>query len=197
MPTSLQYLHSKLLFAIYCIDCLYHYFLKPSLWDIIIGWRTFLFGEILKMDTYRIAFIGHREIEGKQYLEVPLDKLIKENLREQDFVELLVGSVGDFNLLASISAKMVQRAVGKQNNRLVLIMPYHTQNDDFYERFYDEVRYIELKNDHQTIASKRNKWMIDHADMLVAYVEPDRNGEAMTALKYAERKGVKIINLAI
>ena len=39
--------------------------------------------------------------------------------------------------------------------------------------------------------------MIDHADLLVAYVESDRNGEAMTALKYAERKGVKIINLAI
>ncbi len=149
------------------------------------------------MDTYRIAFIGHREIEEKQYLEVPMDKLIKENLREQDFVELLVGSVGDFNLLASVSVKMVQRDVGNQNSRLVLIMPYHTQDDDFYERFYDEVRYIELKNDHQTIASKRNKWMIDHADLLVAYVESDRNGEAMTALKYAERKGVKIINLAI
>ena len=33
----------KLLFAIYCIDCLYHYFLKPSLWDIIIRCRTFCF----------------------------------------------------------------------------------------------------------------------------------------------------------
>ncbi len=148
------------------------------------------------METYRIAFVGHREIKENHRLEALLDEIIREALCEKAFVELLVGSVGDFNLLASVSAKMVQRAVGNQNSRLVLITPYHTQDDDFYERFYDEVRYIELEEDHQTVASKRNKWMIDHADLLVAYVEPDRNGEAMTAFKYAEEKGVRSINLA-
>ena len=147
------------------------------------------------METYRIAFIGHREISEKHRLEDPLDGIIKEMLHEKEFVELLVGSVGDFHLLASVSAKMVQRSVGKQNNRLVLITPYHTRDDDFYERFYDEVRYIELEDGHQTIAFKQNKWMIDHADLLVAYVESDRNGEAMTAFKYAEEKGVRSINL--
>ena len=39
--------------------------------------------------------------------------------------------------------------------------------------------------------------MIDNADLLVAYVEPDRKGGALTTLKYAEKKGVEIINLAI
>ena len=38
--------------------------------------------------------------------------------------------------------------------------------------------------------------MIDNADLLVAYVEEDRSGGAMTTLKYAKSKGVKIINLA-
>ncbi len=151
----------------------------------------------MKMETYRIAFIGHREINEKHRLEAPLDKIIKEALCEKEFVELLVGWVGDFDILASVSAKMVQRAKGKQNSRLVLIMPYHTQNDDFYERFYDEVRYpIDWRPTPKTVFTKRNRWMIDHADLLVAYVEPDRNDETMTTLKYAEKKGIKMINLA-
>ena len=33
----------KLLFAIYCIDCLYHLFLKPSLWGLVIAVGGFLF----------------------------------------------------------------------------------------------------------------------------------------------------------
>lgn len=149
------------------------------------------------MDVYRVVFIGHRKIDEQHRLEAPLDKIIKEKLNERAFVELLVGCNGDFDILASVSAKMVQRAEGKQNSRLVLVKSYHTKDDDFYERFYDEVRYIELKNDHQSIDSKRNQWMIDHADLVVSYVEPDHHGEVMKALKYAEKKGVKIINLAI
>ena len=150
------------------------------------------------MDIYRIAFIGHRKISEKHRLEEPLDEIIKEMLHEKEFVELYVGCDGDFDILASVSAKMVQRNVGNQNSRLVLIQPYHTEDDSFYERFYDKVRYpIDSTTDAETAIAKRNQWVIDHADLLVAYVEPDRHGGALKTLKYAEKKGVRIINLAV
>ena len=38
--------------------------------------------------------------------------------------------------------------------------------------------------------------MIDNSDLLVAYVEPNRKGGALAALKYAQKQGVEIINLA-
>ncbi len=36
----------------------------------------------------------------------------------------------------------------------------------------------------------------DNADLLIAFVEEGKRGGAMTALKYAEKRGIKIINLA-
>ena len=38
--------------------------------------------------------------------------------------------------------------------------------------------------------------MIDNSDLLVAYVEPNRKGGALAALKYAQKQVVEIINLA-
>ena len=35
-----------------------------------------------------------------------------------------------------------------------------------------------------------------NADLLIAYVEKGRKGGAMTTLKYAEKKGIEIINLS-
>ena len=39
--------------------------------------------------------------------------------------------------------------------------------------------------------------MVDNSDLLVAYVEDGREGGALTTLKYAERRGIEIVNLAI
>ena len=39
--------------------------------------------------------------------------------------------------------------------------------------------------------------MIENAELLVAFVEKGKNGGAMTTLKYAQKLGVEIINLAL
>lgn len=44
--------------------------------------------------------------------------------------------------------------------------------------------------------TKRNRWMVEQADLLVCYVEQDEGG-AYAALKYAKKLGKKTINLAI
>ena len=56
---------------------------------------------------------------------------------------------------------------------------------------------IDGKTHPKSAITKLNQWMVDNSDLLVAYVEDGREGGALTTLKYAERRGIEIINLAI
>ena len=70
------------------------------------------------------------------------------------------------------------------------------KDDPYYEKFYDEICYpLDRKNHPKAAITKRNQWMISNADLLIAYVERERKGGALTALKFAEKQGVQIINL--
>ena len=150
------------------------------------------------MDTYRIAFIGHSKINDKHRLEAPLDEIITEKIHSNEQVELCFCGDGDFDILASVSAITVQRTVGNQNSRRVMVLPCHTKDDWFFERAYDEVRYpVDPATDAETAIAKMNQWVVEHIDLLVAYVESECHDSAWTALKYAEKKGVNIINLAV
>ena len=148
------------------------------------------------MEIYRIAFIGHREIHGQYHLEDRIEEIIREKLRSKDCVELYVGRNGDFDISVASAAKRAQEALGHQNSSLILLQPYPMKGDPDYARFYDEIAYpVDPKTHPKAAITKRNQWMIDHADLLVAYVEDGRKGGALTTLKYAEKKGIKIIHL--
>ena len=155
------------------------------------------FGES-QMDIYRIAFIGHREIYEQYDLEDRLEQIITEYLCTKKYVELYVGRNGDFDISAASAIKRAQKAVGHHNSCLILLQPYPMKDDIYYEKFYDEINYpIDRATHPKGAITKRNRWMADHADLLIAYVEQGRKGGALTTLKYAEKQGVKIINLAI
>ena len=112
-------------------------------------------------------------------------------------MELFVGRNGDFDILVASAAKKAQIAFGTKNSSLVLIQPYPMKDDSYYQTFYDEVWYpIDGKIHPKAAIKKRNEWMIDRSDLLVAYVEPNRNGGAFTAIQHAKKNGVEIINLA-
>lgn len=150
------------------------------------------------MDVYRVVFIGHRKIGEREHLAASVDGLIKGLLQSKDYVEFYIGGNDDFDIIATVSAKLIQNEMGTHNSRIVYIQPYHTNDDDFFERVYDKVLYLTDREwDPKTELTQRNCWLIDHADLLIAYVEDDRAGEAKKALQYAKRKGIKIINLAI
>ena len=150
------------------------------------------------MDIFRIAFIGHRYIEGQYHLEDRIEDIIRENLHSKEYVELYVGRNGDFDISVASATKRAQEALGHHNSSLVLLQPYPMKDDPYYEKFYDEIWYpIDSKTHPKAAITKRNQWMIDNADLLVAYVKLDRKGGALTALKYAEKQGVEIINLAV
>ena len=162
-----------------------------------VGAHFFIWEETFQVEIYRIAFIGHRYIEGQYCLEDQIKDMIQEKLRTKEYVELYVGRNGDFDISVASATKRAQEVLGHQNSGLILVQPYRMKDDPYYEKFYDEVCYpVEEKTYPKAAIKKRNQWMIDNADLLIAYVEPDRKGGALTALRYAEKQGVEIFNLA-
>ncbi len=150
------------------------------------------------MNIYRIGFAGHRYIEGNYDLEDRLEGIIKDLFRIKEYVALYVGRNGDFDIFVASATKRAQEALGHHNSSLVLLQPYPMKDDPYYEKFYDELWYpIDNKTHPKAAITKRNRWMIENAVLLVAFVEEGRNGGAMTTLKYAESRGLEIINLAL
>ena len=163
-----------------------------------IGAHFFIWEETRQMDIYRIAFIGHREIYGHYDLNNKLEQIARDMIHEKDYVEFLVGRNGDFDILVASAIKKAQKALDRNNSSLILLQPYKMKNDEYYEKFYDEIWYpVDSKTYPKAAITQRNRFMIDNADLLVAYVEERRKGGALTTLKYAHKQGVEILNLAV
>ena len=93
------------------------------------------------MEIYRIAFIGHREIYGHYLLEDQIEQIARDKLYEKEYVEFYVGRNGDFDISLASAIKRAQNAVGHHNSCLILLQPYPMKEDEYYEKFYDEVQY--------------------------------------------------------
>jgi len=135
-----------------------------------------------------VYFCGHRnvydEIESKLYYEV-------ENLIKQGADEFLLGGYGSFDYKA---AKVVKHLKEKYPHIVsVLVIPYI--NKDYDKSLYDISEYPPIENVPKRLAIiKRNRWMVDKSDVVVAYIRNNFGGAAMM-FDYAERKDVKIIKL--
>lgn len=89
-----------------------------------------------------------------------------------------------------------------QNCEIIFVTPYITpsqQNKIKYlidTKLYDDTIYPPLEDVLPRFAiTKRNEWMIDKADVIVAFVNHEYGG-AYKTLKYAQRKKKRIINLS-
>ncbi|MBQ8441078.1 MAG: hypothetical protein IJX19_10475 [Clostridia bacterium] len=148
------------------------------------------------MDIYRVTFIGHRRIEQSRMIEDQIEVIAKDLLRQKEYVEFYVGRNGDFDISVASAIKRAQKAVGDHNSSLSLVLPYHVKDESYYGDFYDEVLLpIDGKTHFKSAITKRNEWMIDQAELLIAYVETESGG-AYQALQYARKKGIFILNIA-
>lgn len=78
---------------------------------------------------------------------------------------------------------------------MFLVTPYLKSNYN-YEIKYDGIIYPPIENIPFKFAiSHRNRWMIDKADVVIAYIDHSFGG-AYKTFKYAESKNKYIINLA-
>ena len=148
-------------------------------------------------EIYRVSFIGHRRVDDFRFVEEQLDDIIGELIRRKEFVEFYVGRNGDFDTMVASSIKRCQKRFGKENNSLILVLPYTVADVEFLEDFYDEIWIPdELHSVHfKNAITKRNEWFVNHSDLLIAYVLRDKGGAA-TCLKMAEKQKSLSINIA-
>ncbi len=79
---------------------------------------------------------------------------------------------------------------------MTLVLPYPVADMADYEKYYDQV-FIpeEIENVHPKAAiTKRNRWLVEHSDLLIAYVRRNTCGAA-ACLKTAEGAGIHMIKI--
>ena len=138
-----------------------------------------------------VTFCGHREFYGdeavKRWLWETVEALI---LRGAD--DFLLGGYGGFDACAASVVWEMKRKYPAIRSTLVL--PYPDRTVDAAK--YDGTFYPSLEKVPKRFAiSKRNEYMVNEADIVVAYVTHDWGGAAKT-LAYARRKQKEIINYA-
>lgn len=137
-----------------------------------------------------VTFCGHK-IEF--YSDAIRKKLyeISEQLINQGADEFLFGGYGNFDLMA---AQVIRELKEKYSRiRSVLVVPYVFNNFD--RELYDHFEYPPIAHVPKRFAmAKRNKWMIDRSDVIVAYVSHDYDGSAKM-LRYAKRKRKHVIDI--
>ena len=140
-----------------------------------------------------ITFIGHSNFSEKEKLTIGvLEEIVKGNN-----VEFFLGGYGRFDEHA---LEVVIKYKEKHNNtKIIFVTPYIYKN--YYlttgmKRKVDEIIYPEIEKVPKRIAIiRRNEWMIEKADVVIAYVKYSFGGARMS-YDYAFRKNKKIINLA-
>ena len=145
------------------------------------------------LDTYRVSFIGHREVDNFRFIEDQIEDVVKELIETKEYIDFYVGRNGEFDILVASVIKRAQRDFGTSNNSLILVIPYPIADIEDMEKYYDEVWYPnELYGVHYKAAIiKRNEWFVEHSDLLVAYVERDYGG-AYDCFNKAKEKDVSI-----
>ena len=148
------------------------------------------------MDIYRVTFIGHREVEHYREIEDGLMRILPALLHSKEFIEFQIGRNGEFDIFAASCIKRVQKMYGKDNSAITLVLPYPVANIKYYEDYYDSV-FIpqEVGKSHPKGAIlKRNQWMINNSEMLIAYVRRNEGGAAK-CLKMAQKSKIKIVRI--
>ena len=148
-------------------------------------------------NTYRVVFFGHRNFNDHRTVDEKFLPLLKRLFLEKPYVELYIGRNGEFDIYAAMLVKHAQNAMGKANNELIAVFPYTQKHMEYFQNYYDTIIIPECSQmSHPKYAiTKRNKWMVEQADLFVCYVKYKKGG-AYTALKYAKKLNKEIVNLA-
>ncbi len=145
-----------------------------------------------------ITFCGHSDFsKSKEYENAVMDFF--ETRVNGDSVDFFLGGYGKFDAFAYNCAKNYK--VKHPNASLVFVTPYmsleYQENHlKYQETRYDEIIYPDIEGVYPKFAIPyRNRWMVEKADLIVAFVNREYGG-AYHTFKHAKRKGKYIFNLA-
>lgn len=146
------------------------------------------------------TFAGHRKVYDhnvKSSIEIAIENILK---KDHSFV-FYSGDMGEFDKMCSTAVRTAKRRHPELDIKLLAVLPYmmtkvNTEKDSYKNLYDDIIIPMELSRAHYKSAiTKRNRWIVDRSDFLIAYVYRDFGG-AYATLKYACRKKKEIINLA-
>ena len=135
-----------------------------------------------------VTFCGHSDFNGEREVVDWLRNVV-DDLIHRGADDFLLGGYGGFDVCAaSVVWEMKQTY---PHIRSTLVLPYLDRDVDAEK--YDSTWYPPLEEVPKRFAiAKRNEYMVDAADVVVAYVKYDWGGAART-LDYARRKNKEII----
>lgn len=137
----------------------------------------------------KITFCGHKDIYDRSAVERSLYDVCRD-LILQGAEEFYLGGYGGFDHLSAAVLRELKKT--HQHIRLILVLPY--LNSSMPTEGYDETVYPPLESVPKRFAiSRRNEWMVQECDTIVAYVTHGWGGAAKT-LEYARRKKKRIIS---
>ena len=147
-----------------------------------------------------ITFIGHADVIISEKTKKEIKNYLTNVILDRDDILFYCGGYGCFD---SFCAALCQEL--KQINRfikVVFITPYITLEyqkrikDVIESGNYDYSLYPPIeKTPYRFAISKRNEWMINESDLIVAYVKRTYGG-AYKSILYARRKKKQIMNFA-
>lgn len=135
-----------------------------------------------------VTFCGHSQIWQSEEIEKWLFD-VTQRLIEQGAATFYLGGYGAFDSLAA----SVLREQKKRYPHIELVLVLAYLNTGRGTSGYDSTVYPPLETVPRRFAiSHRNRWMVEAADVVVAYVLHDWGGAA-TTLRYAKQKDRRII----
>lgn len=145
-----------------------------------------------------VTFCGHAQFHGTEEYEQKILAFLEEKVGDRS-ADMYLGGYGGFDGFAYDCCKKYKETHPKVS--LVFVTPYLTveyqkNHLDYQQTRYDSILYPEIEDKLPRFAiSYRNKYMVENADYVVAYVSHDWGG-AYTTYKHAKRKGKEIFDLA-
>ena len=149
------------------------------------------------MKIYRVAFVGHRRIYNIREIEEKLVPILKELILTKKYVEFYIGRNGDFDEFVASVIKRVQKQLDRDNNVMILTLPYTVKDIEYYENYYDEIVIPDAigKVHPKAAITLRNRWMAENCDLVICYIEREEGG-AYAAVNYAKKQGKDILQLS-
>lgn len=135
-----------------------------------------------------VTFCGHKDCivndEIKNWLLEITEQLILDGAKKFYF--------GGYERFDVFSAQTINEHTKKHPNiERVLVIPYIDR--DYNKNLYDYSIYPDLETVPRKFAIlKRNEWMVDNSDVVIAYVTHGWGGTAKT-LEYAQKRKKKIL----
>ena len=139
-----------------------------------------------------VTFCGHRQVEEERLVRSWLEATVA-GLIQKGADEFYLGGYGGFDRMA---LSVVNHAKEERPwLRSALVLPYLDRKIAAEE--YDHTIYPPLETVPTRFAIlKRNRWMVDKADVIVAYVIHEWGGAAAT-LRYAESREKTVVRFSV